>query len=105
MYDNVAILYTAEETQDQYGNIKETYTEREVFVKPRSISRSEFYNAATAGLKPELTLVLSNPMEYQGEKLAKFEDTIYEVIRVYQKPESDSIELTLQNRIADNERV
>lgn len=105
MYDNVASLYTAVETQDKYGNIKETYTEREVYVKPRSVYSNDFYNAATSGLKPELVLEISTPEDYKGELIAKYEGTFYEVIRAYQRPEKDTVELTLQNRIADNGRI
>lgn len=105
MYDDIAYLYTATEGQDDYGNIINRYSERQVFAKPRSIYQNEFYNAATVGLKPELTLVLSNPEEYKGEKIAKFHGVFYDVIRIFQRPEKDTVELTLQSRVGIDDEV
>lgn len=99
MYDNVATLYKATETQDKYGNIIEAYTTREVFVKPRSVYANEFYNAATVGLKPELVIVLNNVKDYEGEKMVLFSGELYTVVRTYQKPEKDALELTLERRL------
>ena len=99
MYDNVASLLKATERQDVYGNILEEYTEREVFVKPRSVYANDFYNAATVGLKPEIVLVLNNVADYEGEKLVLFNGELYTVIRTYQRPEKDALELTLERRL------
>lgn len=99
MYDGIATLFTAVETQDKYGNIIETLTGTDVYVKPRSVYANDFYNAAHAGLKPEVVLVLSNPEDYNGETIVDYNGKRYEVIRVYQKPERDAVELTLQSAI------
>lgn len=99
MYDNVASLLKATERQDVYGNIIEEYTEREVFVKPRSVYANDFYNAATVGLKPEIVLVLNNVADYEGEKMVLFNGELYTVIRTYQRPEKDALELTLERRV------
>lgn len=99
MYDNVASLLKATERQDVYGNILEEYTEREVFVKPRSVYANDFYNAATVGLKPEIVLVLNNVADYEGEKMVLFNGELYTVIRTYQRPEKDALELTLERRL------
>ena len=62
MYDGVAILKSyGESTFDQYGNETPTVTETEVFVQPRGVYQSEYYNAAQLGLKPEITLDIAEP--------------------------------------------
>lgn len=98
MFDGVAILKKATVTQDAALNEVVTYTEREVFVKPRSVFASEFYQAAAVGLKPALTLVLSSFADYEDEKLVEYNGKEYTVTRVYQRPEKDTLELTLEER-------
>lgn len=98
MYESVATLRSVAYTQDEALNEIATYTDREVFVKPRSVSRSDFYQAAQSGLKPSLVLVISAAEDYQGEKVVVFEGKEYTVLRVYQRPEKDAVELTLEER-------
>ena len=68
MYEAVATLRSTTYTQDSALNQVPVYTDREVFVKPRSVSRSDFYQAAQSGLKPSIVLVISTAEDYQGEK-------------------------------------
>ena len=85
-------------SQDSALNQVPVYTDREVFVKPRSVSRSDFYQAAQSGLKPSIVLLISTAEDYQGEKVVLFESKEYTVLRVYQRPEKDEVELTLEER-------
>lgn len=98
MFEGTAILKKAVVTQDENLNEVTTYTERVVFVRPRSVFASEFYQAAAVGLKPALTLVLSSFADYDGEKLLEYGGKEYTVTRVYQRPDRDSVELTLEER-------
>lgn len=98
MFEGTAILKKAVVTQDENLNEVTTYTERTVFVRPRSVFASEFYQAAAVGLKPALTLVLSSFADYDGEKLLEYGGKEYTVTRVYQRPDRDSVELTLEER-------
>lgn len=98
MYDAVAKLRSVTYTQDTALNQVPVYTDREVFVKPRSVSRSDFYQAAQSGLKPSIVLVISTAEDYQGEKVVLFDTKEYTVLRVYQRPERDEVELTLEER-------
>ena len=98
MFEGTAILKKAVVTQDEALNEIETYTERTVFVRPRSVYASEFYQAAAVGLKPSLTLVLSSFADYDGEKLVEFEGKEYTVTRVFRRPDRDAVELTLEER-------
>jgi SPP1 family predicted phage head-tail adaptor len=98
MFEGTAILKKAVVTQDEALNEIETYTERTVFVRPRSVYASEFYQAAAVGLKPSLTLVLASFADYDGEKLVEYNGKEYTVTRTYQRPDRDSVELTLEER-------
>lgn len=102
MYDGVATLkaYGAP-TYDEYGNEVLSITETEVFVQPRGVYQSEFYNAAQLGLKPSLTLFLSNREDYEGQKVLDFEGTEYNVIRVDWNAQRDGISLICEERVGN----
>lgn len=100
MYDNVATLKAfGTPTYDEYGNEALNVTERVVFVQPRGVYSSEFYNAAQLGLKPSLTLVMTNRADYDGEKVVEFEGKDYDVIRVDWTAQRDSISLICEERV------
>lgn len=104
MYDNVAILRSyGAPTYDSYGNPVREPIEREVFVQPRGVYRAEFYNAAQAGFKPNLTLVLTNRDDYQGEKLLEFEGREYSVVRTDWTAQRDSISLICEERVSNGQ--
>lgn len=100
MYDGIATLieYGAS-TYDDYGNEEIQTTETEVFVQPRGVYNSEFYNAAQAGLKPTLTLFIANKTDYSGQKVLRYEGREYAVIRVDWKAQRDGISLICEERI------
>ena len=100
MYDSVATLKVyGTPTYDEYGNEVLSITETEVFVQPRGVYQAEFYNAAQLGLKPSLTLFLSNRDDYDGQKVIDFEGTEYNVIRVDWNAQRDGISLICEERI------
>ncbi len=100
MYDSIATLYKdGTRTYDTYGNETISRTGRDVFVQPRGVYNSEFYNAAQAGLHPSITLTLANKADYEGETLVEFEGAYYDVIRTDWTAQRDSISLVLQERI------
>jgi len=100
MYDSVATLKAyGTPTYDGYGNEVLSITETEVFVQPRGVYQSEFYNAAQLGLKPSLTLFLSNREDYAGQKVLEFEGTEYNVIRVDWNAQRDGVSLICEERI------
>lgn len=98
MFEDVAILKKKQVTVDSAGNNIITWTERQVYVMPRSIYQSEFYQAAEAGMRPSLTLVLSNFADYQGEEAVEFQGKAYTITRAYHKPDRDTLELTIEER-------
>ena len=103
MYDGIAKLIgydtTTTPTYDSAGN--ETYPEVEttVFVQPRGVYQSEFYNASQVGLQPNLTLYIANKADYAGQKMLEYEGKRYSVIRVDWKAQRDGISLICEERI------
>ena len=104
MDDVITLISESIINYDDYGNEIITTTSRDVFCKTYGVSRSEFYAAAQAGLKPEITIRLSEAADYEGEKEAVFHDERYDIIRVYRGRDSfrgmdiGNIELTLQKK-------
>lgn len=100
MYDGTATLKAyGQPTFDTYGNEVPSVTETEVFVQPRGVYQSEFYNAAQLGLKPSLTLYLANREDYSGQKVLEYEGQEYNVIRVDWSAQRDGISLVCEERV------
>ncbi len=100
MYDGIAILKSySNEGFDKYGNKTTKEVKRTVFVQPRGVYASEFYNAAQLGLKPSLTLYMTNRNDYQGEKVLEFDGKEYSVIRVDWNAQRDGISLICEERV------
>lgn len=100
MYDSVATLKGVPvSTFDDYGNEVITYTDKTVYVQPRGVFNSEFYNAAQLGLHPSVTFQMANKADYSGEKLIEWEGTQYNVIRVDWNAQRDGISLICEERV------
>lgn len=99
MYDDVAILKSyGTPTFDAYGNEIANITETKIFVQPRGVYSSEYYNAAQVGLKPTLTLYIANRIDYDGQKELTFDGRDYSVIRVDWNAQRDGISLICEER-------
>lgn len=102
MYDGVATLRAyGTPTFDACGNEVPTITETEVFVQPRGVYQSEFYNAAQLGLKPSLTLYIANREDYEGQRALEFEGKEYNVIRVDWNAQRDGMSLICEERVSN----
>ncbi len=100
MYDSVATLKAyGTPTYDEYGNEVQTVTETAVYVQPRGVYQSEFYNAAQLGLKPSVTLYITNKADYDGQKVLDYEGKEYSVIRVDWSAQRDGISLVCEERV------
>lgn len=100
MYDSIAILKQyGEKTFDRYGNESRQIIERQVYVQPRGVYQSEFYNAAQIGLQPSVTLYIANRADYSGEKILEFEGREYSVIRADWNAQRDGISLVCEERV------
>ncbi len=105
MWDDVAILKgNPTAVYDEYGNEKLEHTETIVYVQSRSVYQQEFYNAAQLGMRPSLVLIISNRMDYSGEKLVEYQGNTYDVIRADWKNGRDSLSLTLAERISHGDQ-
>lgn len=103
--DDVCRLIKEELTYDAYGRPVTVKTTREVFCKVGGITRSEFYAAAAAGITPEITITLSDFMDYEGEKLVEYDGQIYSIIRTYQNSDrtGNAIELIVERKVGTME--
>lgn len=100
MYDGIAVLKAyGEPTFDAAGNEIPTITETTVYVQPRGVYSSEFYNAAQLGLKPSITLFIANRMDYSDQKIIEYEGRDYDVIRVDWSAQRDGISLVCEERV------
>lgn len=100
-YDHELILITPGQViEDDIGNQIETSPiETPIYCGLRSVGRSEFYNAAANGLRPELVFVI-HAYEYSGQKLIRYEGVEYRVMRTYQT-RFEELELTCEKVAAD----
>lgn len=98
-YDYELTLITQTYTTDEIGNQVPTEVESVILCSKKSVARSEFYNAAVKGLRPEIVFV-AHPYEYDGQTKVKFEGVKYNVIRTYETS-SEDIELTCE-KVATN---
>lgn len=100
MYDGVATLISyGPRTFDLYGNEERQIITTDVFVQPRGVYSSEYYNAAQLGLKPSLTLYIASRLDYDGQKELIFEGRTYSVIRVDWNAQRDGISLICEERV------
>lgn len=100
MYDDVATLISyGNSTFDEYGNESIDTEKTTVFVQPRGVYQSEYYNAAQLGLKPSITLQLANKEDYNDEKVLEYNGRVYSVIRVDWTAQRDKISLICEERV------
>ena len=72
------------ETASAHG-VHESVTEtaRQVYCTVQSVSRSEFYTAANAGMQPEWVFKLAVAEDYHDERVARYRGQKLRVIRTY----------------------
>ena len=81
-------------TVDEYGDPVDVEERRDIFCALLSIGQSEFYQAATAGVKPQIKAVISDYLDYHDEQEAVVDGIRYKVLRTYRKM-SNELEITL----------
>lgn len=108
MDDVITLIQEAVTGTDEYGNEIIEKVERTLLCRVSGVNRSEFYQAAQVGLKPELTVRLSCASDYFGEKLARFHGEDYTVIRTTSALDEarsglalDEIELIMSKKVGD----
>ncbi|WJQ14581.1 phage head closure protein [Geobacillus stearothermophilus] len=98
-YDHELVLIAQEFVEDEIGNQIAQETRKTVLCNVKSVSRSEFYSAATAGLRPSIVFVIHG-YEYDGEQEVEFESVKYRVIRTY-SVSFEEVELTCERVLND----
>lgn len=99
MNKDVITLISSQNDVNQSGDIEKVTEEREVFARVKSIGYSEFYQAQAAGLRPNLTFVLSDYMDYNNEQRIKYNDKLYTVIRTYKVESKNELEIVVTAEI------
>jgi len=82
LFRDVVSLITVTVAENNIGDFVETQTTREVFANKKGVNRSEFYQAAAVGLKPEL-IVEIREIDYADEKKLTYNSKEYNIIRTY----------------------
>lgn len=78
------VLYLVADAPEAHGLFdNHTETQRMVYCQVKSVGREEFYRAREFDLEPTYVFVLSDPLEYRGEKVALYDGRRYNVIRSY----------------------
>lgn len=94
MWCDVAFLGKAAESVNDIGDyIEAIIYDNEVYCNEKSIKASEFYQAQSVGMKPEVNIELMIA-DYSKEKYVKYDEEEYTVLRTY-KTSKERIELTL----------
>lgn len=83
MIDTTIKLIAESITKNAYGAPISTETERKIYCQCRSVGRADFYDGMQAGLDQSYVFV-TNPVNYQGEKLLEYNGKRYAVTRTYQ---------------------
>ncbi len=87
--------------KDPYGDQnKEQKLSDTVFAELKSIGQSEFYQAQTAGKKPEIKFKLTDYMDYQGQKYLIHDGVRYSILRTY-RTQTNELEITCYGGVRD----
>ncbi|NLC03181.1 MAG: phage head closure protein [Tissierellia bacterium] len=84
LWSDVAKLISITKTVDDIGDTVEVSVKKQVFVNKKSIRQSEYYQALSVGLKPELMLEVRS-IDYSDEKDIEYNNKNYNITRVYTK--------------------
>lgn len=84
LFREVVTLIDIAYTTNNIGDTIETEIRTEVFADKQSIRQSEFYQAATTGLRPELMFVVRS-IDYNQQPKLEHNGKTYTIIRAYDK--------------------
>lgn len=100
-WKDVGYILKENKKLDKLYRPKNEYEEIKVFCNKKSIGQSEFYQAQTAGLKPEIKLEIKFVNLTEDMTHFKFDGKIYKILRTYKL--QDKTELTLTSMVINNE--
>lgn len=94
--DTIVTLIQEVFHKDRIGQEIPSERKREVFCTVRGITRSEWVSAGQNGIRASVVLVLP-AVNYEGERLVVWNGQRKLVYRTYTPPDTDEIELYLQD--------
>ena len=87
--------------KDRYGDpVMERLPSEPVYAEIKSISQNEFYQAQTAGSKPQIKFKITDYMDYQGQKYLVHGGISYKILRTY-RTASNELEITCYGGVRD----
>lgn len=105
MYNDIIEFGSIKYTRNNYGQEKETVVWREVYAEVMSVSRSEFYAAAMANIRPTCVFAIADKDDYRNEKLIKHQGITYNVVRTHHGVGDYRLEITAEMRERDGNRT
>lgn len=82
MYDHEVTLVAETCATNDAADVIPSETKKTILCREKSVSRNEFYQAAAAGHKPSVVLVVHR-YEYDGQRRIEYEGSRYTVLRTY----------------------
>jgi SPP1 family predicted phage head-tail adaptor len=79
-------------TLDSFGDSVKSYTDTEVFANKKSVTRSEFFSATSAGTKIDAVFEVRTE-DFDNQTAVTYGTVNYEIIRAYQK-DGKTVELS-----------
>lgn len=95
----IKLRHTRTDKQDEWGNPIETFSYKDIIAIKKSVSRSEFYRAATLGKKPSIVFEVYKD-EFNNSDGIIFNGVEYTVIREYDIG-MDKVEITCERKNSD----
>ena len=92
--DSVKLIARTMTGKDSRMNPIYTETVSETYAVSEPVSRSEFFAVGQIGIDPQYLLII-NPAEYSGEKIAEYKGKKMSIYRTYERNENE-LEIYLQ---------
>lgn len=84
LWRDVIDLISETHSENAMGDVITANTLKQVFANKKSIRQSEFYQAHSSGLKPEIMFEI-RAIDYSGEKSIQYDGKRYSIIRQFSK--------------------
>lgn len=101
-YDSIINLIKKHEGKNEYDELVYSEIKTPVYAEVKNIRQTEFYQAQTAGFKPEIEFVIAEYTEYTGEELIEYDGIEYRIIRTA-KTNTERELLIICGRIVNNQ--
>lgn len=92
---DIAYLITETFEKDAIGQRIANRTEHMIYADVRSVTQTEWYQAARSGLKA-MYMITCFAGDYDGQKLLKYKGEVYRIYRTYESMKDNMIELYIE---------